>query len=158
MKRIHPDPKLFAGVMAFEVLFDFQFSMILLAFILFIFLKQPYNFRNDERLCRLPLNYLLGAMYTNFTLLWAPLQKLVAGYGNGLKRDLFWNVYAAKLRSASEDIMRFLQEVKERTFVRDEVAANRVDFMKVRMLGIDILRSRGKIKSNNLSFFGIGIN
>ena len=87
--------------------------------------------RNDERLCRIPLNYLLGCLYTNFTLLWGPLQTLVAGYGNGLKRDLFWGVYGAKLRAADADIMRFLQQVKARSFVQDEVAANRVDFMKV---------------------------
>ena len=40
----------------------------------------------------LPLRYMLGLLYTNFTLLWAPLSTLLASYGNGFARDEFWEV------------------------------------------------------------------
>ena len=54
----------------------------------------------------LPLRYMLGLLYTNFTLLWAPLSTLLASYGNGFARDEFWEVWCGQLRLASGQVVR----------------------------------------------------
>ena len=52
----------------------------------------------DPALAQVPLTYLLGALYTNFTLLWEPLAVLIAGYGNGMPRNTFWPTIGGQRR------------------------------------------------------------
>lgn len=51
-----------------------------------------------------PLKYLCGVLYMNFQLLWEPVIKIIASYGQGLKSDEFWNFFGAELRKAMEHI------------------------------------------------------
>ena len=59
-----------------------------------------------------PLYYLLGLLYTNFTLLWAPVMELIGSYGNGLKMETFWPVFADKLVLADCNIQKVIDNVK----------------------------------------------
>ena len=70
-------------------------------------------------------------MYTNFTLLWSPLQTLVAGYGNSVKRDTFWNVFGARLAAADKDIQSFLTRIRDGKEIKETENKKRVDFIKV---------------------------
>lgn len=72
-----------------------------------------------------------GCLYTNFTLLWVPVQSLVAGYGNYIKREHFWNIFGAKLLSADQDIQTYLRELQDGSFSRSNEASKRVDYIKV---------------------------
>ena len=75
----------------------------------------------------LPLRYMLGLLYTNFTLLWAPLSTLLASYGNGLARDEFWEVWCGQLRLASGQVADQLARLS-----KGEVEEGRVDFISYR--------------------------
>jgi len=94
------------------------------------------SIRTNEKLNTLPLRFLLGSLYTNFTLLWAPLQSLVAGYGNTLKQDQFWGVFGDKLRTAGEDVCLMLSKVDcadNVGFMKcEEDGDKRVDYIKYR--------------------------
>ena len=61
----------------------------------------------------MPLRYMLGLLYTNFTLLWAPLSTLLATYGQGLARDEFWEVWCSQLKIASEHVASQLSSLGE---------------------------------------------
>ena len=75
--------------------------------------------------------FLPGCLYTNFTLLWVPVQNLVAGYGNYIKREHFWNIFGAKLVSADQDIQTYLRELQDGSYSRSNEASKRVDYIKV---------------------------
>ena len=71
-------------------------------------------------------------MYTNFTLMWAPLQALVAGFGNSVRRDLFWSVFGAKLKASGKDVHDFLKQIEEMDGETEEdESKKRVDYIKV---------------------------
>jgi hypothetical protein len=83
-------------------------------------------------LARLPLNYLLGALYTNFTLLWERLAVLIAGYGNGMPRATFWPVFGGQLRRAAADVRDQLAAIRRGDWVREPDAGQRVDWINYR--------------------------
>jgi len=83
-----------------------------------------------------PVHYLLGLLYTNFTLMWSPVMDLLANYGNGMKRDVFWDVMGDKLRTADKDIVDMIGNIKGGTTVPDE---KRIDYINYRNHLWDIL-------------------
>jgi len=83
----------------------------------------------NEYLCLGPVYYLLGLLYTNFTLIWSPVMDLLANYGIGMKRDVFWEVMGDKLRAADEDIMKMIESIKAGSAVTDE---KRIDYINYR--------------------------
>lgn len=46
------------------------------------------------------LNYMLGALYFNFKLLWEPVTEFIAGYGNALPAEEFWPPFHSALQSS----------------------------------------------------------
>ena len=89
-----------------------------------------------------PVHYLLGLLYTNFTLAWNPVMDILANYGNGMKRDLFWGVMGDKLRKADTDIKNILWKIQNGEKVRDE---GRIDFINYRNHLWEILAKIPKI-------------
>jgi len=83
-----------------------------------------------------PVHYLLGLLYTNFTLMWSPVMDLLANYGNGMKRDIFWQVMGDKLKAADKDIVDMIENIKEGKSVTDE---QRIDYINYRNHLWDIL-------------------
>jgi len=82
---------------------------------------------NDEIvLSSAPLQYLLGSLYTNFTLMWEPLMGLIAGYAGAMETNSFWNIFRKKLVAANADIVKLLQNGVE------IVDGNRVNFIGYR--------------------------
>ena len=75
----------------------------------------------------LPLRYMLGLLYTNFTLLWAPLATLLATYGQGLAREEFWEVWCGQLKLASEQVASQLARLG-----KGEEEEGRVDYISYR--------------------------
>lgn len=51
-----------------------------------------------------PLRYLCGTLFINFRLLWEPITKIIASYGNGMETTMFWNVFVEDLRNVSSRI------------------------------------------------------
>ncbi|XP_023930047.1 small subunit processome component 20 homolog [Lingula anatina] len=49
-----------------------------------------------------PLRYLLGMMYVNFTLIWDPLLELIKTQACGLEKTSFWNIYIPHLKTSAE--------------------------------------------------------
>jgi U3 small nucleolar RNA-associated protein 20 len=88
--------------------------------------------KHNAALARVPLNYLLGVLYTNFTLLWEPVARLVAGYGNGMPRDAFWPTFGGQLRRASADVRDQLSAIRRGEWVRHPDASRRVDWINYR--------------------------
>ena len=86
----------------------------------------------DPALAQVPLTYLLGALYTNFTLLWEPLAVLIAGYGNGMPRNTFWPTFGGQLRHAAADVRDQLATIKGGEWVRHPDASQRVDWINYR--------------------------
>ena len=76
-----------------------------------------------------PALYLFGLLHTNFTLLWSPVMDLIASYGNGLKRELFWSLMERKLRDANQNIKNIIEKIK---FGRDLDNELRVDYVSYR--------------------------
>ena len=75
-----------------------------------------------------PLYYLLGLLYTNFTLLWAPVMELIGSYGNGLKMETFWPVFADKLVLADCNIQKVIENVK----INKTDISSRTDYVSYR--------------------------
>lgn len=50
---------------------------------------------------QVPLKYLLGVVYTNFSLIWKPLMDLLASHARGLPIDTFWSLFSNCLQSAA---------------------------------------------------------
>ncbi len=88
--------------------------------------------QDDAALADLPLTYLLGALYTNFTLLWEPLCGLVASYGNGMPRSAFWSTFGGQLRRAAQDVRDQLTAIRGGGWVREPDASRRVDWINYR--------------------------
>jgi len=86
----------------------------------------------DTALLHLPLTYLLGALYTNFTLLWEPMCSLLAGYGNGMPRTAFWSTFGGQLRRAAQDVRDQLTAIRSGGWVREAEASRRVDWINYR--------------------------
>ena len=76
----------------------------------------------------LPLRYMLGLLYTNFTLLWTPLNTLLATYGHGLAREEFWEVWSSQLKLASEQVASQLTRLGK----EGEEEGRRVDYISYR--------------------------
>eukprot|EP00092_Neocalanus_flemingeri_P037576 GFUD01040911.1.p1 GENE.GFUD01040911.1~~GFUD01040911.1.p1 ORF type:complete len:2557 (+),score=666.17 GFUD01040911.1:40-7710(+) len=83
-----------------------------------------------------PVHHLFGLLYTNFTLMWSPLMDLLANYGNGMKRDVFWEVMGDKLRAAEKDVLDMINKIKEGKAVMDE---KRIDYINYRNHLLDIV-------------------
>ena len=58
----------------------------------------------NKVLSMMPLHVLLGGLYTNFTLMWDPIMKLLEGYASTDRREDFWAVFYKKLVTAYVDI------------------------------------------------------
>jgi hypothetical protein len=88
--------------------------------------------QDDAALSHLPLTYLLGALYTNFTLLWEPLCSLLASYGNGMTRSAFWSTFGGQLHRAAQDVRDQLTAIRGGGWVREPDASRRVDWINYR--------------------------
>ena len=64
------------------------------------------------------------------------MQNLVAGYGNCIKREYFWNIFGAKLVSADLDIQTLLRQLEDGSYSRGTEAGRRVDYIKVVVLRV----------------------
>ena len=75
-----------------------------------------------------PLHYLLGLLYTNFTLLWNPVMDLIGSFGNGMKRDVFWPIYLEKLVKSDNDIRVVLENIKMKREVEDSSRLDHISY------------------------------
>ena len=75
-----------------------------------------------------PLKYLLGILYTNFTLFWNPLMDLIGSYGNGMKRDLFWPVFSNGLAKADSDIQAVINDIKMKKTKENSVRIDHISY------------------------------
>lgn len=58
------------------------------------------------------LNYMLGALYINFKLLWEPISEFITGYGNALTADEFWPTFHNALQAAFDNAKKHLKPFK----------------------------------------------
>lgn len=52
----------------------------------------------------IPLRYLCGTLYINFRLLWDPVSKIIASYGNSMDSLIFWNIFGEELKNVNINI------------------------------------------------------
>ena len=85
-------------------------------------------FLGFEFLSTAPLKYLMGILYTNFTLLWNPVMDLIGSYGNGMKRDLFWPVFSNRLVLADTDIQAVITDIKMKKEKENSVRIDHISY------------------------------
>ncbi|XP_067415819.1 small subunit processome component 20 homolog [Emydura macquarii macquarii] len=64
----------------------------------------------DGPLHEVPLQYLLGMLYINFSPLWDPVVELIASHANEMENKQFWKVYYEHLEKAAAYAERELQD------------------------------------------------
>uniref|UniRef100_A0A8C4VGI6 UTP20 small subunit processome component n=1 Tax=Gopherus evgoodei TaxID=1825980 RepID=A0A8C4VGI6_9SAUR len=64
----------------------------------------------DGPLREVPLRYLLGMLYINFSLLWDPIIELITSHANEMENKQFWKVYYEHLEKAAVYAERELQK------------------------------------------------
>uniref|UniRef100_A0A8C0GJE3 UTP20 small subunit processome component n=1 Tax=Chelonoidis abingdonii TaxID=106734 RepID=A0A8C0GJE3_CHEAB len=64
----------------------------------------------DGPLHEVPLQYLLGMLYINFSLLWDPIIELITSHANEMENKQFWKVYYEHLEKAAVYAERELQD------------------------------------------------
>ncbi|KAL1774813.1 small subunit processome component 20-like [Sigmodon hispidus] len=57
-----------------------------------------------------PLRYLLGMLYVNFSALWDPVIELISSHAHGMENKQFWNVYYEHLEKAATHAEKELQK------------------------------------------------
>uniref|UniRef100_A0A8B9WA81 UTP20 small subunit processome component n=1 Tax=Bos mutus grunniens TaxID=30521 RepID=A0A8B9WA81_BOSMU len=63
----------------------------------------------DGPLQEVPLRYLLGMLYVNFSALWDPVIELISSYAHGMENKQFWKVYCEHLEKAATHAEKELQ-------------------------------------------------
>ncbi|XP_070267007.1 small subunit processome component 20 homolog [Myotis yumanensis] len=76
----------------------------------------------DGPLQEVPLRYLLGMLYVNFSALWDPVIELISSHAHEMENKKFWNVYYEHLEKAATHAEKELQnDVRdEEKFIGDE--------------------------------------
>ncbi|KAI5213125.1 small subunit processome component 20 homolog [Manis pentadactyla] len=68
-----------------------------------------------------PLRYLLGMLYVNFSALWDPVIELISSHAHEMENKQFWKVYYEHLEKAATHAERELQnDVRDEKFIGDE--------------------------------------
>lgn len=70
----------------------------------FTYGRRPVTTCSTTACSLVPLRYLCGVLYMNFQLLWEPVIKIIASYGQGLKTDEFWSFFGDELKKAMENV------------------------------------------------------
>lgn len=52
----------------------------------------------------IPLRYLCGTLFINFRLLWEPVTRIIASYGNEMDAVTFWNVFGEELKQLNGNV------------------------------------------------------
>ncbi|KAM9071391.1 small subunit processome component 20 homolog isoform 1-T1 [Megaptera novaeangliae] len=63
----------------------------------------------DGPLQEMPLRYLLGMLYVNFSALWDPVIELISSHAHGMENKQFWKVYYEHLEKAATHAEKELQ-------------------------------------------------
>ncbi|EHB06649.1 Small subunit processome component 20-like protein [Heterocephalus glaber] len=70
----------------------------------------------DGPLQEVPLRYLLGMLYVNFSALWDPVIELISSHAHGMENKQFWKVYYEHLEKAAthaeKELQRDIEEEK----------------------------------------------
>ncbi|ELK25978.1 Small subunit processome component 20 like protein [Myotis davidii] len=76
----------------------------------------------DGPLQEVPLRYLLGMLYVNFSALWDPVIELISSHAHEMENKKFWNVYYEHLEKAATHAEKELQnDIRdEEKFIGDE--------------------------------------
>jgi U3 small nucleolar RNA-associated protein 20 len=62
----------------------------------------PHRFSSfPQHFKEIPLRYLLGVLYDNFSLLWGPVSDLISSYACGELKELFWSIFGEALSNVS---------------------------------------------------------
>lgn len=69
-----------------------------------------YALAKDTEFHQFGLNYMLGALYFNFKLLWEPVSEFIAGYGNALPAEEFWPPFHTALQSSFVNAKKNLKQ------------------------------------------------
>lgn len=92
----------------------------------------------------IPLRYLCGTLLINFRLLWEPVTKIIASYGNELDTVIFWNVFGEELKQLNDNVR--LPKINElfslesdcnflvKLFEDNQQFSSKPDFVNYRML------------------------
>lgn len=56
-----------------------------------------------------PLRYLCGTLYINFRLIWEPVTKIIASYGNTMDMQLFWSIFGELLRISNVNVRNLVE-------------------------------------------------
>src|SRR5262249_6335282 len=68
-----------------------------------------------DSVATIPLRYLLGSLYTNFSLLEKPTLNLILSYGNEIPLRDFWTVYVDALETATRNSRRILLQTARKS-------------------------------------------
>uniref|UniRef100_K7GES8 UTP20 small subunit processome component n=1 Tax=Pelodiscus sinensis TaxID=13735 RepID=K7GES8_PELSI len=97
----------------------------------------------DGPLCEVPLQYLLGMFYINFSPLWDPVVELVASHANEMENKQFWKVYYEHLEKAAVYAEKELQdELNEEQEGTADVESAKIQAGNVGSLYLEQLRFR----------------
>uniref|UniRef100_A0A8C9QSH5 UTP20 small subunit processome component n=1 Tax=Spermophilus dauricus TaxID=99837 RepID=A0A8C9QSH5_SPEDA len=67
----------------------------------------------DGLLQEVPLRYLLGMLYVNFSPLWDPVIELISSHAHEMENKQFWKVYCEHLEKAATHAEKELQNIKD---------------------------------------------